>query len=577
MYCDPILWKNIRESVLKCGMSRRKTALKFNVSRNTVRKMLLHKLPPSRKARLRLRPLIGPHEPTIKELVQERSRSGYGYAPTVREIFEHISTEENYQGSYSAVRDYVALLKNGPVPDKISAETWDYSRDVLFSIGHEKSAIFLKNMAHGRQPVLSEMKVKRFAKKALAYQKRTQSTQHQPSSYDRAKEWLHSIAAGVTNEEAISLAVEESEDIEELLKIVGCGNRIKRNRALTVLGVKAGFSLRSIASALRINRHSCSKYLSNYKELGVSGLLKRKKSKNHKFDDPALKDAVFALIHEPPSNYNFNRTTWRMEDFRAALTRNGYSACPDVLRKILKTAGYRWRKAKVVLTSQDPEYSQKLKNIQEILSGLTKNDVFFSIDEFGPFAVKLQGGRSLVGPGVVPTVPQFQKSKGCLIMTAALELSTNQVTHFYSKKKNTAEMIKLMDILLNQYADRERIFLSWDAASWHISKKLHSHIDHHNGEKHANALPQVHTAPLPSGAQFLNVIESIFSGMARAIIHNSNYASVDHARAAIDRYFAERNAKFLAEPSRAGKKIWGSERELAVFSPSSNFKDPLYR
>jgi hypothetical protein len=32
--------------------------------------------------------------------------------------------------------------------------------------------------------------------------------------------------------------------------------------------------------------------------------------------------------------------------------------------------------------------------------------------------------------------------KGSLICTAALELSTNQVTHFYSKRKNTAEMIK---------------------------------------------------------------------------------------------------------------------------------------
>jgi hypothetical protein len=43
-------------------------------------------------------------------------------------------------------------------------------------------------------------------------------------------------------------------------------------------------------------------------------------------------------------------------------------------------------------------------------------------------------------------------------------------------------------------------------------------------------------APLPAGAQFLNVIESVFSGMARAVIDNSNYGSVDEARAAIDRY-----------------------------------------
>jgi hypothetical protein len=37
--------------------------------------------------------------------------------------------------------------------------------------------------------------------------------------------------------------------------------------------------------------------------------------------------------------------------------------------------------------------------------------------------------------GTLHAVPQFQRSKGALIMTAALELSKNQVTHFYSKKK----------------------------------------------------------------------------------------------------------------------------------------------
>ena len=48
-------------------------------------------------------------------------------------------------------------------------------------------------------------------------------------------------------------------------------------------------------------------------------------------------------------------------------------------------------------------------------------------------------------PGIQPTVPQWQKSRGCMIMTAALELSGNQVTHFYSAKKNTGEMIRMME------------------------------------------------------------------------------------------------------------------------------------
>ena len=48
--------------------------------------------------------------------------------------------------------------------------------------------------------------------------------------------------------------------------------------------------------------------------------------------------------------------------------------------------------------------------------------------------------------------------------------------------------------------------------------------------------------------------------MARAIIHNSNYQSVEECKFAIDKYFEERNSSFKKNPKRAGKKIWGKER-----------------
>jgi DDE superfamily endonuclease len=245
-----------------------------------------------------------------------------------------------------------------------------------------------------------------------------------------------------------------------------------------------------------------------------------------------------------------------------------------VIRKITKAAGYRWRKARIVLTSNDPEFSEKLERVRTILSKLGPDEEFFSIDEFGPFAVKAKLGRTLNAPGELRTISQWQKSRGCLIVTAALELSGNQVHHFFSIKKNTLEMIRMMNLLTDRYRDRRKIYLSWDAASWHISKELYKRIEEHNS---AAKMPVVETAPLPSGAQFLNVIESIFSGMARAIIHNSNYASLDAAKVAIDQYFLERNLHFEQHPRRAGNSIWGKERSPAIFSESNNCKDPRYR
>jgi hypothetical protein len=206
---------------------------------------------------------------------------------------------------------------------------------------------------------------------------------------------------------------------------------------------------------------------------------------------------------------------------------------------------------------------------------LGPKEKFFSVDEFGPFAVKKRGGRSLVRRGHVRTVPQRQKSKGCLIVTGALELSTDQVTHFYSEKKNTTEMIRLLDILIEQYADQRRIYFSWDAASWHASRALYAHVREINSSKDRRK-SLVKLAPLPCSAQFLNVIESVFSGMARAVLHNSNYRCVADCKKAIDQHFADRNCYFRKNSSRAGNKIWGKERVEPRFSESNNCKDPRY-
>jgi hypothetical protein len=260
---------------------------------------------------------------------------------------------------------------------------------------------------------------------------------------------------------------------------------------------------------LGIDRHTCRRYLDIFGYAGVSGLFARQTKSNRKFDNERIKNAVFRTLHEPPSNHGINRTTWTIDHLSRVLRQTGCPISPGVIRKITRLAGYRWRKARIVLTSNDPAFSEKLDRVRSILATLGRDEAFFSFDEFGAFSVKMKSGLALAPPGEQRVVPQWQKSRGWLIITAALELSGNQVQHFFSTKKNTAEMIRMMETLVEQYRDRRKIYLSWDAASWHISKQLYKLIDLHNS---SGKTPTVETAPLPAGAQFLNVIESVFSG-----------------------------------------------------------------
>jgi len=250
----------------------------------------------------------------------------------------------------------------------------------------------------------------------------------------------------------------------------------------------------------------------------------------------------------------------------------------NAISQMIKLEGYVFRKTRAVLTSNDPNYQDKLERITRILRRLGPADRFFSIDEYGPFSVKERGGRRRVHKSEYPSIPKFQNSKGKIIITAALELSSNQITHFYSEKKDTDEMIKLVHRLIDEYHDCGRLCISWDAASWHSSQKFLAEVRGLNGREYRNAHqnPMIKLAPLPARAQFLNVIESVFSGMSQAIINNSNYASVDAAREAIDKYFMKRNAHFRRYPKKAGNKIWGDELVPSQFHPANNCKHPRF-
>jgi transposase len=343
-------------------------------------------------------------------------------------------------------------------------------------------------------------------------------------------------------------------------------DRRKWEVSIALLGLSSGYTVSEICRKIGRARRSVEKWCAIYEREGIDGLPVKRSRKLSEKSQTSIKDKkerLIKIIHETPNAYDINRASWSLQALSDAYGKTyGERVSRSSISEYFIAAGYKFKKAKKSLMSSDPTYREKLDKITSTLSHLSSDERFFSIDEFGPFSVRIHGGRALVPGDQMRTIPQRQRSRGSLICTAALELSSNQILHFYSKKKNSKEMIKLLRRLIIRYRDQKRIFVSWDSASWHASKRLYKIVDEINCDafRWRHKTPIVELIPLPSGAQFLNVIESVFSGMARAILHNSNYGNVDQCKAAINMYFADRNRAFLERPRRAGNKIWGKER-----------------
>jgi transposase len=284
--------------------------------------------------------------------------------------------------------------------------------------------------------------------------------------------------------------------------------------------------------------------------------------------------ALIEILHHKPSSYGINRSNWNQESLADAFGKL-YSQRPSksTVSRLLRQAGVRWRQSRRVLTSPDPNYREKVELVLNVLHSLKADEDLFFIDELGPLAVKRYGGRCYTPKGQTPTHPQNQRPKGSITLYGALSVTTNQVTWFYGKTKDSSGIIALAEILSNEYHNKSRIYLTWDAASWHRSSALVEWAEAINAVTVNGSGPLIEIVPLPASAQFLNVIEAVFSAMKRAVIHSSDYQSEEEMKNAISTHFRERNEFFKQNPKRAGKKIW----EIDFFNDHNYIRSGNYR
>jgi transposase len=280
------------------------------------------------------------------------------------------------------------------------------------------------------------------------------------------------------------------------------------------------------------------------------------------------------ILHDRPSSFGINRSNWTLESLaRAYETSHGETLGRTTVGRLIRESGYRIKKARRVLTSPDPDYREKVDLLLKTLHDLKEDELLFFVDELGPLRVRKYGGRTYMKKQV-QQVPQVQPHRGSITLAGALSATTNQVSWLYSDAKDTRSMTDLIEVLFNQHNNASHLYITWDCASWHRSQDLFDWLDAFNGatEQRQDG-PTISLIPLPVSAQFLDVIEAVFSGMKRAVIHHSDYRSTSKMKSAISAHFRDRNAFFKENPRRAGNKIW----DIDFFEDHDNLPSGNYR
>lgn len=340
MYRDIAQWSSIRNQILRKGISIRQVVRETGISRETVRKTLDHPLPQPYGPRSHRYPKLGPHTASLRRMLQENATMPPSARLSIKAIYNRIRNEEGFRGSYGSVKDYARAI------------------DFLFLLSRVDP------------PVISRSRTERFFRDAGRVISIAPKPDRREQARQAAFEWMRRVLQKEVNSDALRWEIGDIPDFAAVLDRLYDGRLSDRNRSMAVLANGRGLSRSTVCGFLGINKHTYRKYLRTFENGGHAGLFARQTKSTRKYDNEAVKQAVFGLLHEPHSNYGINRTTWIMRDLARVLREKGQPACPDVIRKITKAAGYKWRKAKVVLTSNDPTYMEKLARIRSILSNL---------------------------------------------------------------------------------------------------------------------------------------------------------------------------------------------------------------
>jgi len=227
---------------------------------------------------------------------------------------------------------------------------------------------------------------------------------------NEAFEWMRAVQQGGIRRSTLEKELGHVIELDNLLKGTRNGPSPQRKKAMAVLALERGIKCSLVRSFLHLSSKSARSYWEQYRHGSTVALFAKRMNGRRKSQDDRIRRAVFALLHSPPSVHGINRTTWKMTDLQRILREEGQSISRDLISAIIEEAGFKWRKARVVLTSSDPNYQTKVEMIVKILSELKSDEAFFSIDEFGPFAVKKRGG------------PEASRSRGGLHGSTAAEV-----------------------------------------------------------------------------------------------------------------------------------------------------------
>jgi transposase len=297
-------------------------------------------------------------------------------------------------------------------------------------------------------------------------------------------------------------------------------------RARIVLRAAEGASNGEIASELGVSLPTVSVWRAQFAREGLAGLVDRARSgRPREIDDETVKRVLAKTLEPPPAG----ESHWSV---RRLAREMGLSS--STVHRIWRTHRLKPHRTRTFKYSRDPQLVAKVVDIVGLYLDPPEGALVLCVDEKTQVQALDRTQPILpLRPGLPEGRTHDYKRNGTTNLYAALEIASGQVVTACEPRHRHQEFLAFLRRIVRAFPDGE-LHLVLDNSSTHTTPEVEHWLARHR---------RVHFHFTPTGASWMNLVESWFSILTRQQVRRGSYANVSELIEAIERFVAGYNER----------------------------------
>ena len=329
---------------------------------------------------------------------------------------------------------------------------------------------------------------------------------------------------------------EEGRQLQRIVRRGGTGEKsiVKWRRALVVLASAGGNDVAVIARLVHTSPDRVREMIHAFNDKGMKALDPKWAGGRPRRITTSERQLIVKTATKRPRSLGQPFTRWSIRKLAKYLrTKKGHkiTISRERLRQLLAEEGVTFQATKTWKESPDPLREEKLARIEHLLEH--ERDRTFSFDEFGPLAIKPEGGMCWADRSKPQRLrANYHKPHGTRQLFAWYHVGSDRLYGRMEPRKGARPTLRALKAIRALVPDEEMIYVILD------------NLNHHRGQMIRDwcADKAVELVFTPTYGSWANPIEAHFGPLRQFTIANSDYADHAELAKAIRDYIRWRNA-----------------------------------